>query len=203
MPDPRLPIEDRIVAAIRQIIRAVDLHSKRLVEEHGLTGPQLAILQEADRLAPVSPGVLARAVHLSHPTVTGILGRLETRGLIRRERGTEDRRTVLVHVSDAGHAALASAPSLLQDRFREELDRLEEWEQHQTLAVLQRVASLMGAEALDAAPHLATGTQLAPAGDDAAAPADVDATSKPASRAAPRRARPRSPRRKPSRDEPS
>ena len=42
--------EDQIVVAIRQIIRAVDLHSRRLVQAHGLTGPQLAVLQEVSRL---------------------------------------------------------------------------------------------------------------------------------------------------------
>ena len=55
-----LDLEDRIVAAIRRLMRAVDLHSRRLVDEFGLTGPQLATLQEAARLGPVSASALAR-----------------------------------------------------------------------------------------------------------------------------------------------
>ena len=153
-PTPTLDLEDRIVAAIRRLMRAVDLHSRRLVDEFGLTGPQLATLQEAARLGPVSATALARAVHLSGATMTGILTRLEKRGYVERTRGATDRRTVLVSVTDVGRDALSRAPSLLQDRFRAALSGLATWEQLMMLANLQRIASMMDAEGLDAAPHL-------------------------------------------------
>lgn len=155
MPDPLpLAIEDQIVVALRQIIRAVDLHSRRLVDEIGLTGPQLVTLQVAARLAPISTTALARAVHLSNPTMTGILTRLEKRAFIERRRSDADRRSVTIDVTPTGQAILEQAPSLLQDRFREELRRLEAWEQQMTLATLQRVARMMGADTLEAAPIL-------------------------------------------------
>lgn len=169
-----LNLEDRIVAALRQIMRAVDLHSRRLVEVCGLTGPQLAVLQEAKRLGPASATTLARAVHLSLPTLVGILGRLETRGLIRRSRDVSDRRAKRVSITDTGRVTLESAPSLLQDRFRQELGRLEEWERHLMLSNLQRIAAIMGAESLEAAPHLvADGLSLGAAFSGAAAGADA------------------------------
>lgn len=149
-----MPLEHQIVAAIRQIVRAVDLQSRRLVENYGLTGPQLATLQEAERLAPASPSAIARAVHLSQGTVTGILHRLERNGLVTRRRSETDRRAVIVDVTSEGHRVLSTVPSLLQDRFKEELERLEEWERMMILSMLQRVAGLMGAEQFDAAPHL-------------------------------------------------
>lgn len=153
--------EDQIVAAIRQIIRAVDLQSRRLVDGHGLTGPQLAVLQEAGRLGPTPPSTLARAVHLSQATVTGILQRLERRQLVSRQRSAQDRRSVLIELTDQGRAVLKSSPSLLQDRFRQSLQRLEEWERLQMLATLQRIATLMDADQLDASPHLTSESSLA------------------------------------------
>ena len=144
-------------AAIRRIMRAVDLHSRRLAEEHGLTGPQLATLQAAARLGESSTGALARAVHLSGPTVTGILDRLAKRGLVDRTRNGQDRRSVTVRLTGDGEDVLAVAPSLLQDRFRQELVRLEEWEQTTILATLQRIAAMMDAESLDASPLLVPG----------------------------------------------
>lgn len=165
---PSLGIEDRIVVALRQIIRAVDLHSRQLVDAVGLTGPQLVTLQQAARLQPVSASALARAVHVSHPTLTGILTRLERRGLVRRTRGEADRRTVHVGVTDAGRAVLERAPSLLQDRFHAELSRLEDWEQQMTLALLQRVARMMGADRLSAAPLLEIREETLPPWDEAA-----------------------------------
>lgn len=149
--------EDQIVAAIRQIIRAVDLHSRRLVNGHGFTGPQLAVLQESQRLGSASPKAIAQAVHLSQATVTGILQRLERRELIVRKPSENDKRSVLIEISPNGRQVLQSAPSLLQDRFRDSLASLEEWERLQILSTLQRVAGLMGAENLDAAPHLTPG----------------------------------------------
>jgi len=150
--------EQQIVACLRKIIRAVDLHSHRLVEAFGMTGPQLATLQEVERLGPTSANAIARAVHLSQGTVTGILTRLQGRGLITRQRSSTDRRSVVVAITQKAECVLATAPSLLQDRFRHELERLEEWERLSILSTLQRVASLMGAEGLDAAPHLISDT---------------------------------------------
>lgn len=154
--------EDQIVAAIRRIIRAVDVHSHRLMEAHGLTGPQLAVLQEVDRLGPASPTALARAVHLSQATVTGILKRLERGYLVRRDPSPADGRSVVITISDQGKSLLKASPSLLQDRFRESLSELETWERLQILATLQRVASLMGAEHFDAAPYLTSDTLAQP-----------------------------------------
>lgn len=142
--------EDQIVGAIRQIIRAVDLHSRRLVHGHGLTGPQLAVLQEISRLQPVAPSVLARSVHLSQPTLSGILKRLESRQLVQRAKSESDRRSVMFAMTQAGADILANSPSLLQDDFRIGLSRLEEWERLQILATLKRVALLMDAGPLDA-----------------------------------------------------
>jgi DNA-binding MarR family transcriptional regulator len=171
--------EAQIVSALRRIVRAIDLRSRRLFEQSGLTGPQLLVLREASRLSGAPISALARAVDLSQPTVSGIIDRLERRGMVRRARGTGDRRTVMVAVTPEGARTLRDAPSLLQDRFRSELARLKEWERTQLLATLQRVAAMMDAEEIDAAPVLATGPIDAievlglgepAAADDAAAP---------------------------------
>jgi len=153
----RLSQEDQIVAAIRQIIRAVDLHSRQLAGGHGLTGPQLVVLKEIAHRGPIAPSSVARQVHLSHATVTGIVQRLERRGLVGRSRSDKDRRSVLIRVTRDGESLLIHSPSLLQDRFRLALSELQSWEQLQILSTLQRVASLMDAETIDASPHLTLG----------------------------------------------
>jgi DNA-binding MarR family transcriptional regulator len=151
------PIEENIVVALRRIVRAIDIQSRRMVETCGLTGPQVVVLRRAARLRATSVSALARSVSLSQPTVSGIVERLEKRGLVRRERSDQDRRSVVVTLTDEGHRMLEGVPPLLQDRFRRELDRLEEWERTQILATLQRLAAMMDADAIDAAPMLETG----------------------------------------------
>ena len=156
-----LGIEDQVIVALRRITRAIDLHSRELMQQVGLTAPQLAALQAIGRLQPITAGALAKTIHLSQATLTGILNRLETRALVSRARSVSDRRTVVVELTEDGRAILENAPSLLQDRFRRELLRLEEWEQTQMLATLQRIAAMMDAEEIDAAPVLAAGAATA------------------------------------------
>ncbi len=152
-----LTIEDEIVAALRRIIRAVDLHSRHLVHEVGLTWPQLATLRAAARLGSCSIGALARAMHLGQATLTGIIQRLERAGLVARAPHEQDGRSVKIAITDAGKQLLTNAPSLLQDRFHTELAKLKDWERSQTLASLQRIAEMMDVEALDASPILVAG----------------------------------------------
>jgi len=148
---------DQILTALRRVIRAVDLHSRRLVESHGLTGPQ-ALLLKAVGNESLSAGTLAERVSLSQGTVTDILNRLEQRGLVTRVRSDTDRRRVMVELSPAGRDCLASSPPLLQDRFASRFEELESWEQTQLLASLQRIAAMMDAGDIDAAPVLSSGS---------------------------------------------
>lgn len=156
-----LSVEDQVIVALRRITRAIDLRSRGLMQQCGLTAPQLASLRAIERLQPITGGALAKSIHLGQATLTGILTRLESRGLVSRERSESDRRTVVVELTDEGRAVLESAPSLLQDSFRRELLKLHEWEQTQMLATLQRIASMMDAEEIDAAPMLAAGAATA------------------------------------------
>lgn len=135
---------DAVLNALRRIARAIDLHSKRLVQRYGLTGPQALVLRSL-LLAPEQPvGELARRVSLSQATVTDILDRLEKRGLVQRTRSTVDKRRVLVRATDNARA-LGDALPLLQESFVTEFRKLQEWEQTLILSSLQRVASMMDA----------------------------------------------------------
>jgi DNA-binding MarR family transcriptional regulator len=152
------PIEENIVVALRRIVRAIDIQSRRMVETCGLTGPQVVVLRVVARFEGSSVSALARSVSLSQPTVSGIIERLEKRNLVRRERSERDRRSVVVTLTIEGRRMLDDVPPLLQDRFRRELDQLKEWERTQILATLQRLAAMMDADAIDAAPMLETGS---------------------------------------------
>jgi DNA-binding MarR family transcriptional regulator len=151
VPKPDLSVD--VVTALRKIMRAVDLHSRSLVQQHGLTVPQLVLIREIGS-GSRSLSDLSRNVNLSNATVTGIVDRLEKTGLVVRERSGSDRRQVMVHLTELGVSRLNSAPPLLQETFLTKLDSLKDWERAQILSVLQRVASMMQANGLDASPVL-------------------------------------------------
>jgi DNA-binding MarR family transcriptional regulator len=141
-----LTIEDQVIVALRRITRAADIHSHLLQRDFGVTGPQLSTLRVIHRTQPVSTGALARAAFIGYATLTGILDRLEEHGYVTRTRDPADRRTVILNMTKEGERLLASAPSLLQTRLRDELRRMPQDEQSTVLNSLLRIAVLMEAE---------------------------------------------------------
>src|SRR4029077_12474329 len=131
-----LSVEDQVIVSLRRITRAADIHSHLLQRDFGVTGPQLSTLRVIHRLQPVSTGTLARAAYIGYATLTGILDRLEERGYVTRTRDSADRRTVILKMTAAGEKLLASAPSLLQNRLRDELRRMSEAERSALLKAL-------------------------------------------------------------------
>ncbi|MEM7352036.1 MAG: MarR family transcriptional regulator [Acidobacteriota bacterium] len=151
---------DRVLIALRRIIRAVDLHSRSLTQRYGLTGPQLVVLRELSRRGEISGSELAKTVSLSLPTVTGILARLERRDLVSRRRSEVDKRRVMVRTTAEADELLATAPPPLQESFAEQFDQLRDWEKSSILASLQRIVAMMEAHELDASPILTTDSIL-------------------------------------------
>ena len=149
-------LPDHVLVALRRIIRATDLHSRALGKKTGLTTPQLVIIQAIGRLKDPTVSDIAKAVSLSLATVTTILNRLERNGVVNRARSSVDRRRVIVTLTEEGQALRGSAPKPLQDSFVAKFSKLETWEQHSIVASLERVAAMMDADDLDAAPLLAS-----------------------------------------------
>ncbi|GAB3003788.1 MarR family winged helix-turn-helix transcriptional regulator [Psychrosphaera aestuarii] len=148
---------EELLVAIRRVIRAIDLRSKKLSKDVGITGPQLLVLQELG----ADPGITAKQVsdivNLSQATVTSILDRLETKSMVERVRSESDRRRIALYLTEQGKETLKNAPRSMEDSFIEKFNTLEDWEQSLLLSSVQRVANMMDANELDAAPILNIG----------------------------------------------
>ncbi|HSM16590.1 MAG TPA: MarR family winged helix-turn-helix transcriptional regulator [Gemmatimonadales bacterium] len=146
-----------VLAALRRIMRAIDLYSRQLMQQLGVTAPQLIVLQELARHGRVPAGSLAKRVSLSAATVTGIISRLEKRGLVERREDDTDRRRVLVGVTPEGRQLLVTAPLPIQQSFIREFEALPDWDQSHILSSLQRVVAMMEATEQEAAPIMPAG----------------------------------------------
>lgn len=152
---------DEVLTALRRIIRAIDLHSRQLTKETSLTGPQLMLMRAiADHPGDTTRSI-AMVVNLSQATVTSIIDRLEAKGLVFRQRSTLDKRKVELTLTEQGKEAVSTAPALLQNAFIKQFEELALWEQTLILSSLQRVASMMDAEGIDASPMLTLEQHLA------------------------------------------
>jgi DNA-binding MarR family transcriptional regulator len=175
--------EENILLSVRKIMRAIDMHSSYLARQYGLTSPQIICMKKLSEEKEMTPGALAKEVHLSHATVTGIINRLQKKGVVQRTRSTEDGRSYLIRLTDTGISMIQSSPSMLQDQFMNELSKLHDWEKTMILSSLQRITSILDVESLEAAPVLTTGPAeasaekitelLAPDDEDSAAKIDV------------------------------
>jgi DNA-binding MarR family transcriptional regulator len=99
-----LPEDDkkRIISALRQIARMLDIHSRKLASENAVTSAQLSVLRTLGRSDVGTATEIAARVHSSPSTVVGILDRLQEKNLVTRTRDEDDRRVVTVSLTPAG-----------------------------------------------------------------------------------------------------
>lgn len=99
---------------------------------HSLSLVHLNVLATLETDGPMPMSRLAEAMDVSDASATGIVDRMEKRGLVERRHGTDDRRQVLVHPTDAGARVFtdinvhrrAALSSLLAELSEEELAAL-------------------------------------------------------------------------------
>lgn len=143
--------------ALRRVLRATEIGSRRLANATGLTPSQWLVLREIDSRDSATPGSIAQALQFSQATITAIVDRLQELGFVQRQRNEKDKRQFILSALPPGRAALTDAPDLLQTSFTERFDGLPSWEQAMILASVERLAVLMDAQHIDAAPLLDSG----------------------------------------------
>jgi DNA-binding MarR family transcriptional regulator len=127
-------VVDRIQGIARRLQKLLD----ETVAEHGLSHGEWKVLSSLRWAGPPynrSAGEIARIADLSNSAMTSRLDRLEEAGLVRRLRDPDDRRGVLVELTEQGHALWEEAlavqaekealfASALTERQREQLNGL-------------------------------------------------------------------------------
>lgn len=119
-----------IMQGLRRIFRAIHEYSHDVQASFGITGPQLWALRTMRDHAPISLGELAARMCLHPSTVSGVVDRLERKGLVSRTRSGIDRRVVELRPTADGEALLARAPDPAQGRLLHGLTRMTAEEVH-------------------------------------------------------------------------
>lgn len=150
---------DECLIALRRILRAISLYDRELAHSTGVTPAQLRVLQilNYNQDGSATPKALANQMGIAQATVTTILDKLEGLNLIARQRSETDRRQTNVVITEQGRQRVREAPDALQQRFVRAFDRMQDWEQAQLVASLERVATMLDASDIDASPVLTAG----------------------------------------------
>lgn len=112
-----------------------------IFEPHGITGQQynvLRILRGAGAEGLTTLTVAERMIERT-PGITRMIDRLEAKGLVERERCTEDRRCVYCRITKRGLDLLARLDGPVEEGNREAFAALTRQEQAQLAALLARV----------------------------------------------------------------
>ncbi len=84
------------------VTHGLESTSKRMLAELGVTGPQRLVLRIVGQNPHISPGDLARVMHVHPSSLTGVLQRLADSKLVLRERDPEDGRRSTLALSPIG-----------------------------------------------------------------------------------------------------
>ncbi|WP_433727019.1 MarR family winged helix-turn-helix transcriptional regulator [Nocardia sp. CA-129566] len=101
MEDP-LRLDRQVCFALAVANRAVLGVYRPLLEPLGLTHPQYLVMLALWGEAPMSVKAIAEAIQLDSPTLSPLLKRLESAGLITRGRDSRDERNLVVDLTPAG-----------------------------------------------------------------------------------------------------
>jgi DNA-binding MarR family transcriptional regulator len=141
------------VLAFMRLMWAVDhalqRASKRMNRTIGLTGPQRLVIRTLGEQPGLSPGEIATRLHLDPSTLTGIIQRLERRGLVLRQRDPDDGRRYRLDLSEKGRRATVPSAGTIEAAVADTLAGCRPAEVRSARAFFQRLAAQL--EALPAA----------------------------------------------------
>ncbi|HIZ35377.1 MAG TPA: MarR family transcriptional regulator [Candidatus Ruania gallistercoris] len=130
----------RVFSRIGRLSRHLDLARRAAFAQHGLEVWEfdvLSALRRAGQPYELTPGRLLTQTLVSSGTMTNRIDRLVAHGLVVRASAPEDRRVVLVRLTDAGRAVVDAA---MEDLLRRESGLLAgiDGEQSEELSAILR-----------------------------------------------------------------
>ena len=141
-----------IVDSIRRLVRAVYLDSQKMSKQYGLTGPQSSVLRNLVNDGPMSSADLSRMLYVTPANITGIIDRLEIKGLVKRIKKQGDRRVALITLTESGQQLGRSIPDPIINLFISELGDLELKHLKLLAGAMNQVLNLIDAKGVEEAP---------------------------------------------------
>tara|TARA_R100001369_G_scaffold3540_8_gene10967 strand:+ start:19799 stop:20281 length:483 start_codon:yes stop_codon:yes gene_type:complete len=145
-----------ILIKLRKIIRSINLESKKIEKELGISIPQLLVLQylsdQNDYRAFAKD--IKEYINLNASTVSGIISRLEGKTLVAKSQKPNDKRAIYVILTAKGADLLYKYPPTLQEKLSKRLEKLTAEQIEELDRNIELLTIIMDVEDIDAAPLL-------------------------------------------------
>lgn len=122
---------------------ALQKTSKRMDATLGITAPQRLVIRILGRFPGTPAGLLAVILHLHPSTLTGVLKRLQQRGLITRRADPRDRRRTAFGLTAKGRALDVDAEGTVEAAVRAAFDELSATKLDVAAEVLGKLTALL------------------------------------------------------------
>lgn len=144
-PDAAKAAQEPFIPAMRELVRAYQAfadYSAKHIREIGLTPSQFDVIATLGNRAEMNMGEIAAQTLVTKGTLTGIIDRLEQKGLVRREVPPDNRRSFTIVLTPAGEQTFQAAFPAHIAYLKERFDQLSSQELEQTQIALRRLRQL-------------------------------------------------------------
>jgi DNA-binding MarR family transcriptional regulator len=138
-----------IIYQIRRLMQAGELFTKELNKTYQVSAPQLHCLLALSENGPLPSSQIARHIMVKSSTVTGIIDRLEQKGLVARLRNSPDRRVITIQLTEAGKELAQNAPPPIQHKIVDGLKKLPEGEIKKIITSLSKLTQMLDVQDLE------------------------------------------------------
>jgi len=114
-----------IALLVRRLVKVISHDSQKVSRQFGLTGPQSVVLRNLLNNGAMSSADLSRIAYVTPSNITGIIDRLENKGLAERIRLKDDRRVALITLTQSGRELSKILPDPIEERFISRIDNMD------------------------------------------------------------------------------
>jgi DNA-binding MarR family transcriptional regulator len=139
----------KIIHLIRRLMQAGELYTKELNKTCQVSVPQLSCILVLYEHGPLPPSQIAKHIMVQSSTVTGIIDRLEQKGLVCRLRDSSDRRVITIQLTEGGKELAHNAPPPIQHKVVDGLQRLPHKKIEQIVKSLHTLTHLLDVQDTD------------------------------------------------------
>ncbi|EJM06862.1 homoprotocatechuate degradation operon regulator, HpaR [Pseudomonas sp. GM102] len=112
------------------------------LNEHDLTEQQWRVIRILRQQGELESHQLAHQACILKPSMTGVLGRLERDGLVRRRKSTEDQRRVFVGLTEQGQQCFVAMSEGMEANYQRIQEQFGEEKMQQLLVLLNELKNI-------------------------------------------------------------
>jgi len=134
----------RILDAVRRLVRLLRLTDRAAQTQLGLSGAQLFVLHELGKTPALSLSELADRTRTDQSSVSVVVSRLVEAGYITRDRDARDARRLVLNLTKSGRAIAEKSPPVAQEKIIEALEHIPAAERRRFADTFARLIEQMG-----------------------------------------------------------